>query len=51
MTASGTSEVGYIGLPEAVEEILVLRQEVQNFMKLSMRILPVHRSAGPSTLM
>ena len=37
-------------LSEAVEEVLVLRQEVQDFMELSMRILRVHHRAGPSTL-
>ena len=30
MTSSGTSEAGYIALSEAVEEVLVLGQEVQN---------------------
>ena len=35
-------------MPEAVEEVLVSRQEVQNFMELSKRILH-HRRAGPST--
>ena len=38
-------------ISEAVEEVLVLRQEVQNFMELSMRTLHVRRGAGPSTLM
>ena len=50
VTASGASEVGYIALSEAVEEVLVLRQEVQHFMELSMRMLRVYRRAGPSTL-
>ena len=31
MTTSGTSEAECIALSEAVEEVLVLRQEVQNF--------------------
>ena len=30
VTASGTSEAEYVALSEAVEEVLVLRQEVQN---------------------
>ena len=51
MTASGTSEAGYIALLEAVEEVLVLRQEVQNFMELSVRMPRVHRGVGPSILM
>ena len=50
MTFSGTSEAGYIALSEAVEEVLVLRQDVQNFVELSMRMLH-HRGAGPSILM
>ena len=41
MTALGTSKAGYIALSKAVDEILVLRQEVQNFMELSMIILHV----------
>ena len=51
MTASGNLEAGHITLSEAVEEVLGLRQEVQNFMELSMGILRVHRRAGQSTLM
>ena len=51
VAASGTSKAGYKTSSEAVEEVLVLRQEVQNLMKLSMRILRFHRRAGPSTLM
>ena len=51
VTASGTSKAGHIALPEVVEEVLALRQEVQNSMELSMRILRVHRRAEPSTLM
>ena len=50
MTSSGPSEAGYIALSEAVEEVLVLRQEMQNFVELSMRML-YHRRAEPSTLM
>ena len=50
MTPSNTSEAGYIALSEAVEEVLVLRQEVHNYVELSMRMLH-HRRAGPSTLM
>ena len=50
MTSTGTSGVGHIALSEAVEEVQDLRQEVQNFMELSMRILH-HRRAGSSTLM
>ena len=50
MTLSGTSEAGYIGLSEAVEEVLVLRKEVQFFVELSMRMLH-HSRAGPRTLM
>ena len=50
MTSSSTSEAVYIALSEAVEEVLVLRQEVQNFVELSMRMLH-HRRADPSTLM
>ena len=49
VTASGTSEAGYIALAEAVEEVLIVRQEVQNFMELSMRLLRVCRRAEPST--
>ena len=49
VTPSGTSEAGYIALSEAVEELLVLRQEVQNVVEL-MRMLH-HRRAEPSTLM
>ena len=37
VTASGTSEEGYIALSEAVKDVLFLRQ-VQKFMKPSMRI-------------
>ena len=36
VTSSGISEAGYIAISEAVEEVLVLRQEAQNFMELSM---------------
>ena len=50
ITSSGTSEAGYVALSEAVEEGLFLRQEVQNFVKLSMRMLH-HRRTGSSTLM
>ena len=49
MTSSDTSEAGYIALSEAVEDFLVLRQEVQSFVELSMRMLH-HRRPGPSTL-
>ena len=50
-TSSGTSEAGYTTLLEAaVEEALVLRQEVQNFVELLTRMLRVHRRAGLSTL-
>ena len=35
--ASGNSEARYIALLEAVGKVLVLRQEVQNYMELSMR--------------
>ena len=48
-TSSGTSETGYIALSEAVEEVLVLRQEVQTYVELSMMILH-HRRTGPNTL-
>ena len=48
VTASGTSEAGYITLPEVIEEVLVLRQEVQNFVELSVRVLRVHRRVKPS---
>ena len=51
VTASGPSEAGYIALPEVVEEVLVLRQEVQNFVELSMRVLCVHRRSKPSIFM
>ena len=44
-------EAWYIALSEAAEKLLVLRQEVQNFMELSMRIPHVHRTAGLSILM
>ena len=50
MTSSGTPEAGYIASSEAVDEVLVLRQEVQNFVELSTRMLH-HRRAGPSILM
>ena len=50
VTSSGTSEAGYIALSEAVEDVLVLRQEVQNFVELSMSIL-YHPRAGPSIFM
>ena len=50
MTSPGTSEAGYIVLSEVVKEILVMRQEVQNFVGLSMRMLR-HRRAGLSTMM
>ena len=50
MTPSDTSKAGYIALSEAVEEILVLGQEVQNFEERSIKMLH-HRRAGPSTLM
>ena len=50
VTASGTSGAGYIALSEAVEKILVLRQEVQNFMELPMRTMHVRRRAGTSIL-
>ena len=47
VTASGTSEAGYIALSEAVKELLFSRQVqgfmVQDFMKPSMRILHVRR--------
>ena len=49
MTSSGTSEAEYVALSEAVEEVLVLRQKVENFVELSMRML-YHRREGPSTL-
>ena len=50
MTSSGNSEAGYDALREAVEEVLGLRQEVQNFVELSMMMLH-QRRAGSSTLM
>ena len=50
MTVSGTSELGYIALSEAAEEVLVFREEEQNFTELSMRMLRVHRRVGPSIL-
>ena len=50
VTSSGTSEAEYIALPEAVEEAIVLRQKVQNFVELPMRMLH-RRRAGPSALM
>ena len=50
MIALDTSKVVYIALSEAIEEVLGLRQEVQNFMELSMRTARVYRRAGPSTL-
>ena len=43
MMASGTSKVGYIALPEAVNEVICLRQ-VQDFMEPSMRIGAVNVS-------
>ena len=42
---------GYIALSEVVEEALVSRQQVQSSMELSMRMLRVHRRAGPSMFM
>ena len=50
VASSDTPEAGYISLSEAVEELLVFRQEVQNFMELSMRISRVHHRAGSSIL-
>ena len=50
MPLSDTSEAEYIALSEAVEEVQGLRQEVQSFVELSMRMLHHHR-AGPRTLM
>ena len=49
MTSSCTSEAEYIALSEAVEEVLVLRQKVENFVELPMRML-YHLRAGPSAL-
>ena len=49
VASSGISEAGYIALSEAVEKVLVLRQEVQNFVELSMK-MPHHRREGSSTL-
>ena len=49
-TSSGSSEAGYIALSKAVDEVLVLRQEMQNFMELLMRMLH-HRRVGPRKLM
>ena len=49
MTSSGTSKARYIALSEAVEEIVVLRQEVQNFVELFMRMLH-HCRVVPNTL-
>ena len=43
MTASCASEAVYIALSEAVEEVLCLRHNVQNFIELSMRTLRVYR--------
>ena len=45
--------IRYLGgaLSEAEEKLLVLRQEVQNFMELSARIPHVHRTSGSSILM
>ena len=37
---------GYIAISEAVEEVLILRQEVQNFIELSMGILHFRRRPG-----
>ena len=51
VTSSGTSEAGYIALSEAVEEVLVLRQEVQNSMEVSMKTPRVHRRAESSIMM
>ena len=51
VTSSGSLEAGYIALSEAVKEALVLRQEVQSFMELSIEIPRVHRRAGSSILM
>ena len=45
-TSRGTSEAEYIALSEVVEEVLGVRQEVQNLMELSMRVLH-HCRAGP----
>ena len=50
MTLSGTSEAGYIALSEAVKEVLVLRQEVPNFVELSIKMLHYLRT-GPITLL
>ena len=44
--AAGTLDAGYISLSEAVEEVLVLRQKVQNFIELSMGILHFRRRPG-----
>ena len=44
MTASGSSETGYIALSEAVKAVLFLRQ-VQEFMAPSIRILHASRRA------
>ena len=48
---SGISEAGYNAFSEVVEEVLVLRQEEQNLMELSMRMLCVPRRARTSILM
>ena len=41
LATSGTSDVGYITLSEAVNEVIFLRQ-VQDFMKPSIRLGAVH---------
>ena len=50
MTSLSTLEAGCVVLSETAAEVLVLRQEVQNFVELSVRILD-NRRTGPSTLM
>ena len=46
VAASRTSEAGYIALSEAIEEVLLLSQEVQNFMVPSIRVLCANRRTG-----
>ena len=48
MTSPDTLEAGYITLSEAVEDVLALSKEVQNFVELSVKMLH-HRNEGPST--
>ena len=45
MTSSGTSEAGHIAVSEAVEDVLVFRQEVHNFVEFSRRMLHRRRES------